>query len=79
MTCYLDSGQMIPPSMALCLAESLVEQKGFNPKDQMERYVRWYQNGHLSSTETCFDIGTSTELALKKHIATWQAFLRHYR
>jgi len=61
-------------SMALCLAESLVEYQGFNPKDQMERYVRWYKNGHLSSTGTCFDIGTSTELALKKHIATGKPF-----
>lgn len=27
-------------SMALCLAESLIEKQGFNPIDQMERYVR---------------------------------------
>lgn len=26
-------------SMALCLAESLIECQGFNPKDQMERYL----------------------------------------
>ena len=29
-------------SMALCLAESLCEMQGFNPKDQMDRYVKWY-------------------------------------
>jgi ADP-ribosyl-[dinitrogen reductase] hydrolase len=28
-------------SMALCLATSLVEQNGFDPKDQMDRYGRW--------------------------------------
>ena len=28
-------------SMALCLAASLVEQQGFDPNDQMQRYVRW--------------------------------------
>ncbi|MBP2628259.1 MAG: ADP-ribosylglycohydrolase [Firmicutes bacterium] len=61
-------------SMALCLAESLVEYGGFNPKDQMERYVRWYQNGYLSSSGTCFDIGISTELALQKYIATGKPF-----
>ena len=61
-------------SMALCLAESLVEYNGFNPKDQMERYVRWYQNGYLSSTGTCFDIGDSTELALQKYISTGKLF-----
>ena len=36
-------------SMALCLAESLIECKAFDPEDQMCRYVRWYQEGHLSS------------------------------
>jgi hypothetical protein len=37
-------------SMALCLAESLIERRGFDPVDQLERYCRWYRLGHLSST-----------------------------
>ena len=37
-------------SMALCLAESLVECGGFDPRDQMKRYLRWWRDGHLSST-----------------------------
>ena len=57
-------------SMALCLAESLIECRGFNPKDQMERYVRWWKEGHLSSTGTCFDIGkTFTKRADIEHFA----------
>jgi ADP-ribosylglycohydrolase len=44
-------------SMALCLAESLVERGGFDAVDQLERYVRWWRHGHLSSTGECFDIG----------------------
>ena len=28
-------------SMAPCLAESLVECKGFDPADQMKRYLKW--------------------------------------
>src|SRR6266545_7956250 len=44
-------------SMALCLAESLIECHGFDPVDQLERYVRWWRNGHFSSTGRCFDIG----------------------
>jgi hypothetical protein len=44
-------------SMALCLAESLIECKGFDPEDQMLRYLRWFRNGYLSSTGECFDIG----------------------
>jgi ADP-ribosylglycohydrolase len=51
-------------SMALCLAESLIEKRGFDPIDQMERYVRWYRQGHLSSTGECFDIGNTVRKAL---------------
>ncbi|MGO9960944.1 MAG: ADP-ribosylglycohydrolase family protein [Solirubrobacteraceae bacterium] len=47
-------------SMALCLAESLIEARGFEPVDQMQRYVRWWRDGHLSSTGHCFDIGNQT-------------------
>ena len=46
-------------SMALCLAESLVELGAFDPRDQMERYVRWWTGGHLSSNGRCFDIGST--------------------
>lgn len=53
-------------SMALCLAESLIECHGFNAIDQLERYVRWRDDGHLSSTGTCFDIGGTVTRALSK-------------
>jgi hypothetical protein len=42
-------------SMALCLADSLIKKRGFDPKDQMDRYCRWRNEGYLSSTGTCFD------------------------
>jgi ADP-ribosyl-[dinitrogen reductase] hydrolase len=61
-------------SMALCLAESLVECQGFDPRDQMERYLRWYHDGHLSSTGSCFDIGITTRKALKRFEATSEPF-----
>jgi ADP-ribosyl-[dinitrogen reductase] hydrolase len=51
-------------SMALCLAESLVEMEGFDPVDQLRRYVRWCREGHLSSTGQCFDIGGTVSRAL---------------
>ena len=51
-------------SLALCLAESLVAQGGFDPEDQITRYCRWWREGHLSSTGTCFDIGGTTGAAL---------------
>lgn len=51
-------------SMALCLAESLIEKKLFDPVDQLERYVRWYTKGYHSSTHNCFDIGNTIRFAL---------------
>jgi ADP-ribosylglycohydrolase len=51
-------------SMALCLAESLVASEGMDLRDQVERYVRWWRHGHLSSTGRCFDIGNTTREAL---------------
>jgi len=53
-------------SMALCLAESLVEKGEFDPADQMERYVRWYRSGYLSSTGVYFDIGNTVRAALHR-------------
>ena len=53
-------------SMALCLAESLVERDGFDAADQMRRYLRWRDEGHLSSTGTCFDIGATVRAALER-------------
>src|SRR5262250_1195285 len=35
-------------AMALALAESLIEKRGFDAKDQMDRYCLWYEQGHLS-------------------------------
>ncbi|HOD72106.1 MAG TPA: ADP-ribosylglycohydrolase family protein [Deltaproteobacteria bacterium] len=61
-------------SMALCLAESLIKKKGFDPLDQMERYVRWYRTGYLSSTEVCFDIGGTTASALRRFEKTRDPF-----
>jgi ADP-ribosylglycohydrolase len=51
-------------SMALCLAASLVERGESDPVDQLERYVRWYRDGYMSSTGRCFDIGNTVRNAL---------------
>lgn len=61
----LEPGQFTDDtSMALCLAESLVICKGFDARDQMERYQRWYTQGYWSSTGKCFDIGSTVRSAL---------------
>ncbi|WP_420623379.1 ADP-ribosylglycohydrolase family protein [Candidatus Poriferisodalis sp.] len=55
-------------SMALCLATSLVEGDGFDPADQMQRYVRWWREGYLSCTGDCFDIGVTVSRALSRFV-----------
>lgn len=61
-------------SLALCLAESLIERQGFDPADQLRRYVSWWREGHLSSTGACFDIGTTTREALSRFVETGEPY-----
>ena len=60
--------------MALCLAESLIERRGFDAKDQMDRYCRWYEKGYLSSNGRCFDIGNTVRSALAAYRRTGNPF-----
>jgi ADP-ribosyl-[dinitrogen reductase] hydrolase len=61
-------------SMALCLAVSLLERKGFDPRDQMDRYCRWRREGYLSSNGRCFDIGNTVASALRRYRVTREPF-----
>ena len=61
-------------SMALCLATSLIAKSGFDPSDQMDRYVDWYKTGYLSSTGHCFDIGNTVRQALEEYQRTGDPF-----
>ena len=54
-------------SMALCLASSLIECGGFDPRDQMERYLAWMERGEWSSTGACFDVGLTVRSALREY------------
>ncbi|MGM0446191.1 MAG: ADP-ribosylglycohydrolase family protein [Bacillota bacterium] len=54
-------------SMALCLAESLIKD-GFDLESQMDRYVKWFENGYLSSKKKSFGIGSNTSLAITDFI-----------
>jgi ADP-ribosyl-[dinitrogen reductase] hydrolase len=56
--------------MALCLAESLIETGAFDPVNQLERYSRWANEGHLSSNGHCFDIGNTVNSALERFART---------
>jgi ADP-ribosylglycohydrolase len=61
-------------SMALCLAESLIQRQGFDAVDQLRRYLRWWHEGHLSSTGVCFDIGNTVQQALERFERTGAPF-----
>ncbi len=61
-------------SMALCLAESLATCWEFNAVDQMDRYVRWATEGHLSSNGECFEIGVTVSDALRRYRTTGGPF-----
>lgn len=61
-------------SMALCLAESLLTCGRFDAHDQMERYLRWYRHGHLSSTGSCVDIGTTVRESLERYERTGEPY-----
>ncbi|WP_426237952.1 ADP-ribosylglycohydrolase family protein [Pseudomonas sp. TWP3-2] len=61
-------------SMALCLAESLLNKNAFDAADQMGRYLNWWQWGYLSSTGECFDIGMTVSRALARYQNTGEPF-----
>ncbi len=61
-------------SMAMCLAESLLASQGFDAADQMDRYLRWLEEGYWSSTGRCFDIGGTVSAALNAYRRTGEPF-----
>ena len=68
---HLDAGQWTDDtSMALCLAESILATGTLDLADNLRRYVHWRDDGHLSSTGRCFDIGLTTRQQLDRFKAT---------
>ncbi len=61
-------------SMALCLADSLIERRGYDPVDQMERYIRWWRDGYLSSNGRCFDVGGTVSQALERFLTNGEPY-----
>jgi len=51
-------------SMALCLAESLIEHPQLDRNDLLNRFSKWYREGVNSPTGRCFDIGATTSSAI---------------
>lgn len=61
-------------AMALCLATSLAETGACDPADQLRRYLRWYRDGDMSCTGTCFDCGGTVREALERFERTGGPF-----
>ena len=59
-------------SMALALADS-ISKVGWKTNDQADRYVEWWKTGKYSVNDRCFDIGTTTRIALANYIGTKDA------
>lgn len=57
-------------AMALCSAASLVDLGRFDERDHMDRFVRWWKEGAMSCTGTCFDIGSTVRGALIRYLET---------
>lgn len=51
-------------AMALCLANSLLEKKGFDPVDQIQKYKKWLETGYCSSTGKAIGVGQTILRAL---------------
>jgi ADP-ribosyl-[dinitrogen reductase] hydrolase len=58
--------------MTLCLAKALLDSKDgeFIPQAAIRNYIRWFQDGYLSATGDCFDVGAGTTKALM----TWDTY-----
>ncbi|KAL4786561.1 ADP-ribosylation/Crystallin J1 [Aspergillus varians] len=58
-------------SMTLCLAKALIDSKGtFVAQAAIRNYIKWHNDGYLSATDDCFDVGNGTTKALM----IWQGY-----
>src|SRR5471032_1886867 len=80
VTCYrkggphcLEAGEWTDDtSMALALADSIAT-VGWDLNHQANRYVEWWKTGKYSVNGWCFDIGITTQSALRNFVAEGNA------
>ena len=56
-------------AMALCLAQSLIDKQGCDPIDQLEKYLRWLNEGYMSATGKSVGCGKTIYRALLRFMA----------
>ena len=59
-------------AMALCLADSLLNQPSFDAKDLLDRFCGWIANGTNTSTGKCIGIGQNTLRTIGNYHSTGQ-------
>jgi len=57
-------------SMALCLAQSLIDSDGVDQLDQMRKYAQWFMQGYMGCNQKCNGIGRTTRLAIQDFLQT---------
>lgn len=61
-------------AMALCLAQSLIDCQGMDASDQMEKYLKWVNEGYMSCTGQCVGMGQTILRALSRYHKTKDPF-----
>jgi len=61
-------------AMALCLADSLLGMNGFDAKDQMDHYSRWFLEGLFSCRDHAFGMGQTFMNSIVKYHGTGDPF-----
>ncbi len=61
-------------AMALCLAQSLIDCKGFDPIDQLNKYLQWIDTGYMSCTGKMVGLGKTCWRSLVRYRRTGQAY-----
>lgn len=61
-------------AMALCLAQSLIDSQGFDPHDQMEKYLKWMDCGYMSCRGKAIGMGKIVMRSLIRYRRNRQAY-----
>jgi len=61
-------------AMALCLAQSLLDCQGFEPHDQMKKYLDWMECGYMSCTGKAIGIGKIVMRSMIRYKRNQQAY-----
>ena len=61
-------------AMALCLAQSIIDSNGFDPIDQLDKYLEWIDSGYMSCTGKMVGLGKTCWRSLIRYRRTGQAY-----